>query len=161
MSHDNKVDELTALVYSQCAYWECSLLCFMDTWLNGNISDSPLEPAGFILIQVDRGKREEEVLLSLLTLNGVTMDVISKWCYPGYVAVRECTCTPDNQLMAVKLRLYFLPQEFSHSIVVIIYTVTVIYTVIVGLQTRHPSAPRIICRDFNHVSLSPVLTNSK
>ncbi len=33
----NKTDELTAMVNSQRAYRECSLLGFSETWLNGNI----------------------------------------------------------------------------------------------------------------------------
>ncbi len=33
----NKTDELTALVNSQHAHRKCSLLCFIETWLNGNI----------------------------------------------------------------------------------------------------------------------------
>lgn len=43
----NKLDELTALVNNQGVYRDCSLLCFMVTWLNGNIPDSLFELASY------------------------------------------------------------------------------------------------------------------
>ncbi len=58
----------------------------------------------------------------------------------------------------------------SHTIVVTVYippsaaaasASDVIHSVIAGLQTQHPSALILISGDFNHVSLSPVLTNFK
>ncbi len=53
----DKTDALAALVNSQHAYRECSLLCFMEAWLNGKIPDSLLELVGFTLVPVDRGQQ--------------------------------------------------------------------------------------------------------
>ncbi len=54
-------------------------------------------------------RKDKEVLLSL-------------WCNPGHVTVKECICTPDIELMAAGLRSYgYLPWEFSHAIAVIVY----------------------------------------
>lgn len=155
----NKTDELSALINSQHAYRECSLLCFTETWLNGNIPDRWRSPGS------RWGKQS-----SKKRGGGLAIFINSKWCNPGHVTVKECICTPDTELMAVGLRPYYLPQEFSHAIVVIIYippsavassASDVIHSVITGLQTQHPSALIIIRGDFNHVSLSPVPTNFK
>ncbi len=66
------------------------------------------------------------------------------------------------------MRQYYLVQEFSHVIVVIVKISPsaveasmsgIINTVITGLQTQHSGALLMISGDFNHVSLSLVLTN--
>lgn len=81
--------------------------------------------------------------------------------------MKEIICTSDVELLAVGLRPYYLPLEFSHTIAVAVYippsaavvgACDVIHAAIAGLQTRHPSALILISGDFNHVSLSPVLT---
>lgn len=50
------VDEVIALVNSQYAFGKCSMLCIMETRLNGNIPDSLFEQAGFALVWSDKGK---------------------------------------------------------------------------------------------------------
>ncbi len=40
----------------------------------------------------------------------------------GYVTVREKVCMSDVELLAVELRSYYLPREFSTPTVVIVYS---------------------------------------
>ena len=50
----NKAVELTALVRGQREYWKCSLMCFMETWLNQDIPNDNISISGFQTVQVDR-----------------------------------------------------------------------------------------------------------
>ncbi len=91
-----------------------SLFVFVhNTW---NTLDSLLELAGFTLVWVNRGNQTGKK-----RGGGLAVFVNSKWCNPRHVTVKECICTPDIELMVVGLRPYYLPQEFSHIIVVIVY----------------------------------------
>lgn len=57
----NKMEELTALTRLQMEYWECSIMCFTDTWLNEPTSDSLVTLEGFQLIRADgRGKESSK-----------------------------------------------------------------------------------------------------
>lgn len=50
----NENDELEILVKTQKVYHDCSLMCFNETWLNQNISDSCVDLPGSTLIRSDR-----------------------------------------------------------------------------------------------------------
>ena len=50
----NKCDELLALVRNQRLYWECSLMCFTETWLHENVPDSCVNVPGFSTVRADR-----------------------------------------------------------------------------------------------------------
>lgn len=67
-------------------------------------------------------------------------------------------CTLDIELLALGLRLYYLPSEITSVIVLIVYiplssdaaeASDVILTTVSTLQTQHPSALLYISRDFN------------
>lgn len=77
----NQADEQ---MISQRAYRECTVLCFTETWLNGNLLDSLLEPAGFTQVQADSGKQSGKKRGGSLALF-----VNSKACNPGHVTVCE------------------------------------------------------------------------
>ncbi|KAI4899972.1 hypothetical protein NFI96_015155 [Prochilodus magdalenae] len=117
----NKMDELTALAMSQKEYRQCSLMCYLETWLHQDIPD----------------------------------DNVSITC-------------PDIELLAVGLRPYYLPREFSHVVVVAVYippsanptsACDVTHSTIVRLQTQHPTAFIAISGDFNHVTIARTLSN--
>lgn len=92
----NRVDELSVLVSSQGEYKGCSLLCFTETRLNGNIPDSSLELASFSLVLVDRVTQSSKRRGS-----GLAVLVNSWWCNPGHVTVKDCICTPNIDLLVV------------------------------------------------------------
>lgn len=53
-SLNNKMDELTALVRKQNIFRECSLMCFMETWLHDGIPNSSINIDGFSVVRSDR-----------------------------------------------------------------------------------------------------------
>ena len=159
----NKTDKLSALITGQREYRECSVLCLTETWLNGKIPDCSVELAGFTLVRADRDKQSGKK-----SGGGLAVFVNSKWCNPGHVTTKEITCSPDVELLAVGLRPYYLPREFSAVIIVVVYTppsavagraCDVIHSTVADLQTRHPNALIIVNGDFNHVNISKTLTD--
>ena len=108
--------------------------------------------------------------LRVSTLSGLTgglaVFVNNRWCSPGHVTIKDNICSPDIEVLAVGLRLYYLPREFSHGIAVAVYippsanptsACEVINSTIAGLQTAHPSALIIISCDFNNVSIKRII----
>ncbi len=91
----NKTDELAALVSSQRALRECSLLCFTETWLIVNTPDSLLELVGYMLVRADWGKQS-----SKNRGGGLAVFVNSKWCNSGHVTVKACICTRTETLLS-------------------------------------------------------------
>ena len=158
----NKMEELTALTRLQREYRECSIMCFTETWLNELTPDSHVTLDCFQLVRADRsatvtGKRKG---------GGIAMFVNERWCNPGHISVKEQRCTRDIELLAVSIRPYYLPREFSHVIVMAVYippsanaaaACKLLHTVVSQLQTWHPQSFLLISGDFNHASLSSTL----
>lgn len=42
----NKMEELMVLAWSQREYWECSIMCFTETWLHQDIPDDNFSISG-------------------------------------------------------------------------------------------------------------------
>ena len=131
----NKMDELSALVKTQREYRECSLFCFSETWLHSHIPDSSVEVPGYSLIRGDRdcskSRKKKGGGLALY--------------------VKERLCTPDIELLAVGMRPYYLPREFTSTITIAVYIppsadAAVACEVISStkLQTEHPDAFMVI-----------------
>jgi len=75
----NKIDELAALVRNDKTFRECSLLCFTETSLTGNVVDANAELPGFHMVRADRdckqsGKREGGGLALYVHIRHVTCD---------------------------------------------------------------------------------------
>ena len=49
--------------------------------------------------------------------HGLAVFVNERWCGSAHVHVKQQICSPDVELLAVSLRLYYLPREFGHVIV--------------------------------------------
>ncbi|KAI3356408.1 hypothetical protein L3Q82_017216 [Scortum barcoo] len=84
----------------------------------------------------------------------------------GHISVKTVSCCRDLELLAVSLRPYYLPREFSHVITVCVYippradaatSCEKIHSVTARLQTQHPEAFMIISGDFNHATLDSTL----
>ncbi|KAI3361741.1 hypothetical protein L3Q82_001954 [Scortum barcoo] len=99
---------------------------------------------------------------------GLALYVNKRWCNPGHVNIKISTCCRDIELLAVSLRPYYLPREFSHAIVVVVYIhparrrggsvqCDVIHSAVAKLQTQHPEALVLISGDFNHATLDNTL----
>lgn len=99
----NKMDELSLLVKSQHEYLECSVMCFTESWLNENIPDCAVEPAGFTLVRTDRDNQSGKKKGS-----GIAIFVNSNWCNSCYVTVKARICSPDIDLFAFGMRQFYL-----------------------------------------------------
>ena len=158
----NKTDELAALVRTDKTFRECSLLCLSETWLTQNIPDANVDLPGFTTVRADRdcgrsGKSKG---------GGLALFINNRWCNQGHVTVKEIVCDRDIELLAVGLRPYYIPREFSHAIAVVVYipprahaetACDVIHSTIARLQTQHPDAFIAVSGDFNHVILDSTL----
>ncbi|KAJ0002714.1 hypothetical protein NQD34_007863 [Periophthalmus magnuspinnatus] len=157
----NKTDELAALTRYQQEYRDSSIMLFTESWLTPQIPDSAVAMDNFHLLRADRtaesGKRKG---------GGLALFVNEKWCKPGHCTVKMQLCNKDIELLAVSMRPYYLPREFSHVIVIAVYVPpsanaeTACDTLHFGtstLQTKHPQALFLISGDFNHASPAPVL----
>ena len=155
----NKMDELSALVKTQREYRECSLFCFSETWLHSHIPDSSVEVPGYSLVRGDRDCSKSRKKKG----GGLALYVSERWCNPGLVSVKERFCTPDIELLTAGMRPYYLPREFTSTIVIAIYippsadaavACDVISYAAAKLQNEHPDAFMVITGDFNHASLN-------
>ncbi|XP_051814888.1 uncharacterized protein LOC127537121 [Acanthochromis polyacanthus] len=159
----NKSDELETLVKTDKTYRECSLLCFTETWLNYNNSDSTVDLPGFTLIKSDRDAKASGKKKG----GGLVLFVNQRWCNSSHITVKEKLCCPGIELLAFALRPCYVPREFSHIITILVcippkatdlVPCDVLHDTVARIQTQHPEALVIISGDFNHVSLSSHLT---
>ncbi|TWW63627.1 hypothetical protein D4764_03G0006350 [Takifugu flavidus] len=97
---------------------------------------------------------------------GLAVFIRNRWCNLEHIHVKECVCSPDVELIAIGLRPYYLPREFTNVIAITVYSpptgkantaCDVIHSVTADLQTKHPGAFILITGDFNHASLSSTL----
>ncbi|KAI3356715.1 hypothetical protein L3Q82_003313 [Scortum barcoo] len=133
-----------------------------ETWLNHLTPDSLVQLDGFHLVRADRNIRESGKKKG----GGIALFVNDKWCNPGHIHVKEQRCTRDIELLAVSIRPYYLPREFSHVIAITTYippsanadaACELLHSVVAQLQTEHPQAFLLITGDFNHASCLPSL----
>ena len=111
------MDELAALVMTQREYRECNIFCFSETWLHSHTPDNSAEVPGYSLVQGDR-----DCLKSWKKKGGrLALYVSERWCNPRHVNMKERLCTPDIELLAVGMRLYYLPRVFTATIVIAVY----------------------------------------
>ncbi|KAI3375834.1 hypothetical protein L3Q82_004108 [Scortum barcoo] len=157
----NKMDELAALTRHQREYRECSLLLFTETWLTALTPDTAAELDGFTLLRADRSKESGK-----RKGGGLAVFVNDRWCKPGHITVKEQHCCKDIELLAISMRPYYLPREFTHTLVVVVYippsananaACDVLLSAVSRLQTQHPDALLLISGDFNHASPSSSL----
>ncbi|XP_029924039.1 uncharacterized protein LOC115371064 [Myripristis murdjan] len=157
----NKMDELAALTRHQRDYRECSIMMLTETWLTELTPDTAADLDGFKLVRADRtresGKRKG---------GGLAVFVNDRWCNSGHITIKEQLCCRDIELLAVGMRPYYLPREFSHVIAIAAYippsanadaACDVLHSVTSRLQTEHPQALFLISGDFNHASPSSTL----
>ena len=157
----NKIDELSALNI-QRIYCESSLFIFTETWLNHLVPNDNVDLLGFTAVRADRDTKASGKSKG----GGLIMYVNNRWCNPGHISIKTVSCCRDVELLAVSLRPYYLPRDFSHVITVCVYippradaatACEKIHSVTARLQTQHPEAFMIISGDFNHVTLDSTL----
>ena len=94
---------------------------------------------------------------------GLALLVNIRWRHPSHITVKERICTPNIELLAVSLRPYYLPREFTCAVAIVVYippaadadtACEAINSVTAKILTQHPNAFVAISGDFNHASLS-------
>lgn len=97
-----------------------------------------MQLCGFTFVRPDRG-------------GGVVLilHVNYRWCNPYHLTVKDTLYCRDLELLAVSLRQYYLPREFTHIFAVCVYippradvgaACEMIHTSVAQLQTQHPKA---------------------
>ena len=92
-------------------------MCFTETWLHQDIPDNNVSICGFQTVQANRDRAESGKRKG----GGLAVLVNNCWCNPGHINIKEWIFSPDIKLLAVGLRPYYLPREFSHTINVAVY----------------------------------------
>ncbi|XDV29127.1 hypothetical protein PO909_032280 [Leuciscus waleckii] len=155
----NKCEELEALIKTDRIYRECSLYCITETWLTDAVPDSVVNIPGFTILRADRQPEK----CGKMKGGGLVLLVNDRWCRPGHITVKEKICCRDVELLAVSLRPYYVPREFSHIVAIIVYiqpradpsvACDVIQDTVAGIQLQHSDALIAISGDYNHVDIS-------
>ena len=156
--NNDKMDMLEGLTVSQREFREASLLCFTETWR---------EQCSPTVTYTSRVRQDRDRVASGKSAGGGVTTYVNKYCNPGHISVKARICTPGVELLAIGLRPYYVPREFSHIIVITTYippsaraasASDVIHSLVSDLQTKHPCALMVINADFNHASLTRTLT---
>ena len=91
-------------------------MLFTKTWLNSLTPDLHVSLGGFNLHRANRaeesGKRKG---------GGLAVFVNDRWCKTGHTTVKEQLCCKDIELLAVSMRPFYLPRDFSHVVVIVAY----------------------------------------
>lgn len=113
----NKMDELATLIMSQQCYGESSLLIFTETWLTSHILDLTVDLPGFSTVQAHRDPNSSGKCKGW----GLILYANKPWCHPNHLTVKTVICSRDLELLAVNIRPYYVPREFSHVIALCVY----------------------------------------
>ncbi|KAI3376895.1 hypothetical protein L3Q82_000013 [Scortum barcoo] len=84
-------------------------------WLTALTPDTAAELDGFTLLRADRSKESGK-----RKGGGLAVFVNDRWCNPGHITVKEQHCCKDIELLAVSMRPYYLPREFTHALAVVV-----------------------------------------
>lgn len=106
----NKSDELEILVKTHKVYSECSLVFLRKRGWIKTSQTLNVDLPGFTLIRSDRDSKASGKKKG----GGLALFVNQRWCSPAHIIVKEKMCCPDIELLAVGMRPYYVPREFSH-----------------------------------------------
>ena len=73
-----KMDELKVLAWTNLEFWQCSLMCVSETWLQKHISNFNVSLSGFQTIKADRDvkRRRNSEGGGIAVLDGVIQDIL-------------------------------------------------------------------------------------
>lgn len=86
--------------------------------------------------------------------------IITRWGTD--VTVLSTRCSPEIELLSIKVRPFYLPREFNSIILTVVYipphvdktkALDELYSTINGLEIAHPEAAFNVVGDFNRVNL--------
>ncbi|KAK1802735.1 hypothetical protein P4O66_021277, partial [Electrophorus voltai] len=163
-SLDNKLDDLRARIKFQRDIRDCNLLCFTESWLNPAVPNHAIQPAEFFSVHrmdrtADSGKSRG---------SGVCVMVNNSWCNNANVVTLACSCSPNLELLALKLRPFYLPREFTSVIINTVYippqanmdtALWELHEALTQFQAQHRDAALIVVGDFNSANLKRAVPN--
>ncbi len=157
-SLDNKMDDLRARISFQRDIRDCNILCLTETWLTPTVPDTAVTPSdNFSVLRMDRtaeaGKTKG---------GGVCFFINKKWCDPRNISILSRSCSPHLEHLSIICRPFYLPQEFTSSLVSAVYippqadtsvALSKLHDELSGYINKHPDAACIIAGDFNKANL--------
>ncbi|KAK1784140.1 hypothetical protein P4O66_021148, partial [Electrophorus voltai] len=96
---------------------DCNLLCFTESWLNPAVPNHAIQPAEFFSVH----RMDRTADLGKSRGGGVCVMVYNSWCNNANVVTLACSCSPNLELLAFKLRPFYLPREFTSVIINTVY----------------------------------------
>ena len=104
-------------------------MIFTETWLNSSVPDSAVELTGRYLLRADRTADDSGKTRG----GGLCIYVNKAWCMDTVII--ESHCSPNLEYIMVKCRPFYLPREFTSTVVTAAYI--------------PPDANAKLCWDFN------------
>ena len=89
-----------------------------------------------------------------------------QWCHQNNITIKHKAVSPNLEIMTLGLRPYYLPREFSHVVLTVVYirdrsvanqAREELTSHILDLETDAPDSLKIITGDFNHCSIKKTL----
>ena len=160
-SLNNKLDELCANIRFLNEYRESALICFSETWFHPDVTDAAASMDNFSLYRCDRTKDSNKACGG-----GVCAYVNKSWCNNNNTEVILQSCTPDLEILSLKLRPYYMPREFTNIFLNVVYIPPQADTIIASekiadyvneQQTKSPDSVVLITGDFNQCTLESSL----
>lgn len=148
------MDELRAHVLLLHEFRSISLMVFTETWLTKNHTDE--------LVEIDGSKVfcEDRTVDSMKHGGGGLMVYVNEdYCYPNNTIIKSHTCTPNAEILTVNIRPFYIPQEFSHVILMAVYApnknvakeaAEEIHEAVHSIASASPDVFVMITGDFNH-----------
>ena len=155
----NKLDGLNACTNHLHEYRESNVICFSETWFSDRDSQQDSHIDGFTCERSDRTANSAKE-----SGGGVCIYVNNRWC--KNISVKQKLCTPDIEQLTVAVRPFYLPREFNHIFITIVYihpradmkaASNIIHDIYQGLETHSPDAVKLIIGDFNSCELKNIL----
>jgi len=111
----NKMDELRLWITTHKWIMDCNIMILTETWLDNSVPDSAIELAGCYMFRADRTADDSGKTRG----GGLCIYVNKAWCTD--TAIIESHCSPDLEYLMVKCRPFYLPREFTSTIVTAAY----------------------------------------
>ena len=134
-------------------------MCFSETWFKDSNTNIETDIDGFICKRMDRTPESGKSLGG-----GVCIYVNQRWC--TNICVKQHYFSPDIKLITVGLRPHYLPREFPHIFVTVVYihpradvnnASTTIAEFVQDLEKQSPDAVKLIIGDFNECDLKHMM----
>ena len=113
-SLDNKMDKLHARINFQRDIANCCVLAFTETWLDPMVPDSAVTLDVFSIYRQDRTSESGKS-------KGGWMSFMINSRWGSDTVVHSTCCSPDLELLTIKVRPFNLPREFSSVIIAAVY----------------------------------------